>query len=66
MHSSAHYLLQGLTDLGIEYVFSNLGTDHASVIEELARWREQGAGIPASCSARTKTSRSTWQPATRR
>lgn len=46
MYSSAHYLLQGLTDLGIEYVFSNLGTDHASVIEELARWREQGRKHP--------------------
>ncbi|WP_233146109.1 thiamine pyrophosphate-requiring protein [Pigmentiphaga sp. NML080357] len=46
MHSSAHYLLQGLADLGIDYVFSNLGTDHASIIEELARWREQGRPHP--------------------
>jgi hypothetical protein len=36
--SGAHHFLQGLTDLGIEHVFSNLGTDHVSLIEELARW----------------------------
>lgn len=37
-HSTAHYLLEGLADLGIEYLFSNLGTDHVSLIEELAGW----------------------------
>ncbi len=35
-HSTAHYFLEGLADLGIEYLFSNLGTDHVSLIEELA------------------------------
>jgi len=24
--SAAHYLLEGLVDLGIEYIFANLGT----------------------------------------
>lgn len=38
IHSTAHYFLEGLADLGIEYLFSNLGTDHVSLIEELARW----------------------------
>ncbi|MDX3906930.1 MAG: thiamine pyrophosphate-requiring protein [Pigmentiphaga sp.] len=46
MYRSAHYLLQGLADLGIDYVFSNLGTDHASIIEELARWRDEGRPHP--------------------
>lgn len=42
----AHHFLQGLTDLGISYVFANLGTDHVSLIEELARWDAQGRAHP--------------------
>jgi acetolactate synthase I/II/III large subunit len=45
-HSTAHYFLEGLTDLGIEYLFSNLGTDHVSLIEELARWDGEGRAHP--------------------
>ena len=44
--SGAHHFLQGLTDLGIEHVFANLGTDHVSLIEELARWDAQGKPHP--------------------
>lgn len=45
-HSSAHYLLEGLVDLGIDYLFCNLGTDHVSLIEEMARWRKAGRRHP--------------------
>ena len=45
-HSTAHYFLEGLADLGIEYLFSNLGTDHVSLIEELARWDRAGRAHP--------------------
>lgn len=45
-HSGAHYFLEGLTELGIEHVFSNLGTDHVSIIEELARWDQEGRAHP--------------------
>lgn len=45
-HSSAHYFLEGLVELGIEHVFANLGTDHVSLIEELARWKQQGRAHP--------------------
>lgn len=45
-HSSAHYFLEGLTDLGLDYVFANLGTDHVSLIEELARWDLEGRPHP--------------------
>ena len=38
----AHYLLEGLVELGMEYLFANLGTDHVSIVEELARWRKEG------------------------
>jgi len=44
--SSAHYLLEGLAELGIEYIFGNLGTDHVSLIEELARWDHEGRPHP--------------------
>ena len=44
--TSAHYFLEGLSDLGIRYVFSNLGTDHVSLIEELARWDLEGRAHP--------------------
>ena len=27
-HSTAHYFLEGLVELGVEYIFANLGTDH--------------------------------------
>src|SRR5690349_1358359 len=39
---AAHYLLEGLTELGMNYLFANLGTDHVSIVEELARWRKEG------------------------
>ena len=42
LHSTAHYFLEGLNELGIEYLFCNLGTDHAPLIEEMARWRSTG------------------------
>ncbi len=41
-HSTAHYLLEGLIETGIEYLFSNFGTDHVSIIEELAKWKLAG------------------------
>ncbi len=46
IRTAANDLLQGLVDLGIEYLFCNLGTDHAPLIEEMAHWREQGRAFP--------------------
>jgi acetolactate synthase-1/2/3 large subunit len=46
LHSTAHYFLEGLVDLGVEYIFANLGTDHVSLIEELARWDQEGRKHP--------------------
>jgi acetolactate synthase-1/2/3 large subunit len=45
-HSTAHYFLEGLVDLGVEYIFANLGTDHVSLIEEIARWDSDGRKHP--------------------
>ena len=45
-YSAAHYFLEGLVDLGIDYIFANLGTDHVSIIEETARWDKEGRKHP--------------------
>jgi acetolactate synthase-1/2/3 large subunit len=45
-YSTAHYFLEALVDLGVEYIFANLGTDHVSLIEEMARWAKQGKRHP--------------------
>jgi acetolactate synthase-1/2/3 large subunit len=45
-YSAAHYFLEGLVDLGVDYIFANLGTDHVSIIEELARWDKEGRKHP--------------------
>jgi acetolactate synthase-1/2/3 large subunit len=45
-HTTAHYFLEGLVDLGVEYVFANLGTDHVSLIEALASWDKEGRKHP--------------------
>src|SRR2546427_2646101 len=46
LHSTAHYFLDGLNDIGVEYLFSNFGTDHAPLIEEMARWKQSGWHYP--------------------
>src|SRR5215472_4054099 len=45
-YSAAHYFLEGLVDLGVDYIFANLGTDHVSLIEEIARWDNEGRKHP--------------------
>jgi acetolactate synthase-1/2/3 large subunit len=45
-YAAAHYFLEGLVDLGVEYIFANLGTDHVSIIEEMARWDKEGRKHP--------------------
>ncbi|WP_426959354.1 thiamine pyrophosphate-requiring protein [Muricoccus radiodurans] len=45
-HGAAHHLIEGLNALGIEHLFCNLGTDHVSIIEELARRERDGAPRP--------------------
>jgi acetolactate synthase-1/2/3 large subunit len=46
LHSTAHYFLEGLVDIGVDYIFANLGTDHVSLIEEIARWDSEGRPHP--------------------
>lgn len=45
-HSTAHYFLDALNETEIEYLFCNFGTDHAPIIEEIARWTRSGRRLP--------------------
>lgn len=45
--TTAHLLLEGLEDIGVDWMFCNFGTDHAPLIEELATWRHSGRKHPA-------------------
>jgi acetolactate synthase I/II/III large subunit len=44
--ATAYYLLEGLNEIGIEYLFCNFGTDHAPIIEEMAHRRKRGEAMP--------------------
>ena len=44
--TAAALLLDALVAHGVEYLFCNLGTDHAPLIEELARARAEGRTVP--------------------
>jgi len=46
MNTTSHYFLEGLNEIGLEYIFCNLGTDHAPLIEEMARWNREGLAFP--------------------
>jgi acetolactate synthase I/II/III large subunit len=44
--STAYFFLEGLTELGVDYLFCNFGTDHAPIIEEMAHRRKRGDAMP--------------------
>jgi acetolactate synthase I/II/III large subunit len=44
--STAHYVLESLREIEVEYVFCNFGTDHAPLIEEIAIWEAAGLRPP--------------------
>lgn len=46
LETSAHFFIEGLVEAGIEYLFCNLGTDHATLIEEFARFKAMGKKTP--------------------
>src|SRR6185295_6053519 len=45
--STAYFFLEGLNEIGIDYLFCNFGTDHAPIIEELAHRRSRGDKLPS-------------------
>ena len=46
MHSAAHTLLAFAARAGIEYLFTNLGSDHPAFIEAFAKMRQRGEPTP--------------------
>ena len=47
-HSTAHYFLEGLNEIGFDYLFCNFGTDHAPLIEAMAAFRRVGRKMPTT------------------
>jgi acetolactate synthase-1/2/3 large subunit len=47
-HSAAHYFLEGLNEIGFDYLFCNFGTDHAPLIEAMASFRRAGRKFPTT------------------
>ena len=47
-HSAAHYFLEGLNEIGIDYLFCNFGTDHAPLIEAMAGFKRDGRKMPGT------------------
>jgi acetolactate synthase-1/2/3 large subunit len=45
-HSTAHYFLEGLNEVGFDYLFCNFGTDHAPLIEAMASFKRAGREMP--------------------
>jgi acetolactate synthase I/II/III large subunit len=45
--ATAYYLLEGLKEVGIDYLFCNFGTDHAPIIDEMAHRRRRGEAMPS-------------------
>ncbi len=46
VHSTSYYFLKSMNDIGVDYLFCNFGTDHAPLIEELARFSGDGMRAP--------------------
>jgi acetolactate synthase-1/2/3 large subunit len=63
-YSTAYFFLEGLSELGIEYLFCNFGTDHAPIIEEIAHGGSAATRFPPSSPVRTRTPPPTWRRAT--
>ena len=47
-HSTAHYFLEGLNEIGLDYLFCNFGTDHAPLIEAMAAFKRTGRRSPTT------------------
>jgi len=47
MHTTARHFLDGLLESGIDYLFSNLGTDHVTLVDELAQAQLEGRAAPS-------------------
>jgi acetolactate synthase-1/2/3 large subunit len=46
MYTTSTAVLEALTEAGVEFLFSNFGSDHTAIIEALAAARERGQPVP--------------------
>src|SRR5487761_2469691 len=46
LHTTSHYFLEGLNEMGVEHLFCNFGTDHAPLIEAMARFQKERRAMP--------------------
>ncbi len=46
LHTTARVFLDGLREAGIDWLFCNLGTDHVTLIDELALAEQEGRPMP--------------------
>src|ERR1700730_13071305 len=46
-YTTAYYFLEGLSEIGIDYLFCNFGTDHAPIINEMAHRKQRGEAMPS-------------------
>lgn len=46
LYTAGSALLDGLQELGVEYIFANFGSDHPAIVEALAVARASGAALP--------------------
>jgi acetolactate synthase I/II/III large subunit len=44
--TAASYFIEGLSEAGIDYLFCNMGTDHAPIIEAIAGKKRRGEKLP--------------------
>ena len=44
--SAGHFFLEGLAEIGCDYLFCNFGTDHAPIIEAMASFKHDGRKAP--------------------
>ena len=46
LNMTASYWLEAMNEIGVDYLFCNMGTDHAPIIETMAQWRQEGRKYP--------------------
>ena len=57
-HSAAHYFLEGLNEIGFDYLFCNFGTDHAPLIEAMAAFKRADHPAPPGLRPTSSSQRS--------
>ncbi|WP_332629556.1 thiamine pyrophosphate-requiring protein [Halalkalibacter flavus] len=46
VYTTADQMLEAFQELGVSYIFANLGSDHPALLESFARFQKEGRGMP--------------------